>query len=118
VFFKGEDSTKNMQKSLKEEKGSTKRFSGKRSEKQKGRAMKVVALRNRCIASGACTLAASQVFDQRESDGVVELLQEHPSLDQLQQVRQAIAACPSQVFVVEEEDNLSELRLSTNDEDM
>ena len=80
--------------------------------------MKVIALRNRCIASGACVLAAKEVFDQRESDGVVEILQERPSLDQLQKVRQAVAACPAQVFFVEEEDNLSELALITNDEDM
>jgi len=80
--------------------------------------MKVVALRNRCIASGACVLAASQVFDQRESDGVVELLQKHPSLDLLKKVQQAVAACPSQVFVVEEEEDLSELTLTTNDEEM
>jgi ferredoxin len=80
--------------------------------------MKVTALTNRCIASGACVLAASQVFTQRESDGVVELLQERPSLDLLKKVQQAVAACPSQVFVVEEEDDLSELTLTTNDEDM
>ena len=80
--------------------------------------MKVIAFRNRCIASGACVLATSQVFDQRESDGVVEILQERPSLEQLRKIQQAVAACPSQVFVVEEEDNLSELTLSTNDEEM
>jgi len=58
------------------------------------------------------------VFTQRESDGVVELLRERPSLDLLQKVQQAVAACPSQVFVVEEEDDLSELTLTTNDEEM
>ena len=80
--------------------------------------MKVVALTNRCIASGACVLAASRVFTQRESDGVVEILQERPSLDLLKKVQQAVVACPSQVFVVEEEDDLSELTLTTNDEEM
>jgi ferredoxin len=80
--------------------------------------MKVTALTNRCIASGACVLACSQVFDQRESDGVVKILQEHPSLDLLKKVQNAAAACPSQVFVVEEEEDHSELTLSTNDEDM
>jgi ferredoxin len=80
--------------------------------------MKVIALTDRCIASGACILAASQVFSQRESDGVVELLQECPSLDQLQKVQQAVAACPSQVFVVEEEDDRSELTLTINDEEI
>lgn len=80
--------------------------------------MKVTALTNRCIASGACVLAASQVFSQRESDGVVELLQERPSLDQLRKVQQAVAACPSQVFVMEEEDDLSQLMLTINDEEI
>ncbi|HEX4203718.1 MAG TPA: ferredoxin [Ktedonobacteraceae bacterium] len=80
--------------------------------------MKVTALTNRCIASGACVLACSQAFGQRESDGTVEILQEHPSLDLLKKVQQAVAACPSQVFVVEEEGDLSELTLTTNDEEM
>jgi ferredoxin len=80
--------------------------------------MKVTALTNRCIASGACVLAASEVFSQRESDGVVEILQEHPSLDLLKKVRQAVAACPSQVFVVEEEEDRTQLTLTTNDEEM
>lgn len=77
-----------------------------------------MAHRNRCSASGACVLATSQVFDQRESDGVVELRESRPSLDQLQKVQKAVAACPSQVFVVVEEDDLSELQLFTNDEEM
>lgn len=80
--------------------------------------MKVIAFTRRCIASGVCVLACSQVFSQRESDGVIELLQKHPSLDQLKKVQQAVAACPSQVFVVEEEDDLSELLLSTTDQEM
>jgi ferredoxin len=80
--------------------------------------MKVTALTNRCIASGSCVLATGQVFSQRESDGVVEILQERPSLDLLKKVRQAVAACPAQVFVIEEEEDLSELTLTTNDEEI
>lgn len=80
--------------------------------------MKVIAVRNRCIASGACFLACSQVFSQRESDGTVEILQEHPSLDLLQQVQQAVTGCPAQVFVVEEEEDLSQLTLTVDDEEM
>ena len=67
---------------------------------------------------GGCVLACSQVFSQRESAGVVELLQEHPSLDLLKKVQQAVATCPSQVFVVEEEEDLSELTLTTNEENL
>ncbi|HEU4325484.1 MAG TPA: ferredoxin [Roseiflexaceae bacterium] len=80
--------------------------------------MKVIALTSRCIGSGACVLACSQVFTQRESDGVVELLQERPALELLPKVQRAVAACPAGVFVVEEEDDLSELTLATNDEDL
>lgn len=80
--------------------------------------MKVVALTSRCIASGSCVLACSQVFSQRDSDGVVELLQERPPLALLKKVQHAVASCPAQVFVVEEEDDLSSLSLSTNDEDL
>jgi ferredoxin len=80
--------------------------------------MKVIALTNRCIASGACVLACSQVFNQRESDGVVELLQERPSLELLKKVQLAVAACPSQVFVVEDDDDQSELTLTTNDQEI
>jgi ferredoxin len=80
--------------------------------------MRVTALRNRCIASGSCVLACAQVFDQSEVDGTVELLQEHPPLELLQKVRNAVAACPAQVFVAKDEDNTSELTLTTNDVDM
>lgn len=80
--------------------------------------MKVTALRSRCVASGSCVLACSQVFTQREGDGVVELRESRPSLDLLQQVQQAVEGCPSLVFVVEEEDDLSELTLTTNGEEM
>ena len=79
--------------------------------------MKVTAFTNRCIASGSCVLTCSQVFNQRESDGVVELLQEHPPLDLLKKVQQAVMACPAQVFEVAEEEDLSQLSLSTNDTD-
>lgn len=80
--------------------------------------MRVIALTNRCIASGACVLACSQVFSQRESDGVVEILEERPSLDLLTHVQQAVATCPSQALVVEAEEDRSELTLTTNDEEM
>ncbi|WP_111323792.1 4Fe-4S domain-containing protein [Thermosporothrix hazakensis] len=63
-------------------------------------------------------LACSKVFSQRDSDGVVELLQQRLPLELLKQVQQAVDACPTQVFVVEEEDDHSQLILKTNDEDL
>ncbi len=79
--------------------------------------MRVTAFTNRCIASGSCVLACSQVFDQRESDGVVEILQQHPPLDLAQKVMQAVNACPSMALEAEDEDNRTELVLTTNDQD-
>ena len=93
-------------------------FRDKGSCEKKEKAMKVIALTNRCVASGNCVLACSQVFSQRESDGVVEVLQQRPSLNLLEKVQEAVDGCPSQVFIMEEEDNLSELVLITNDEEM
>jgi len=80
--------------------------------------MRVTAFRNRCIASGSCVLACAQVFGQRDSDGTVEILQEQPPLELLQKVRYAVESCPAQVFVAEDEGNISELTLTTNDQDM
>ena len=80
--------------------------------------MKVTALTSRCIGSGSCVLACSQVFTQRESDGVVELLQERPPLQLVQQVRRAVADCPAQVFVVEQADDLSVLTLAVDDQEL
>lgn len=79
--------------------------------------MKVTALTSRCIGSGVCVLTCSQVFSQREEDGVVELLQAHPAPELLPKVQQAVAACPAEVFVVEEADDRSELTLTINDQE-
>jgi ferredoxin len=45
---------------------------------------------------------ATELFDQRDEDGVVVLLNEHPSADQAEDARQAAAACPAQVIHIEE----------------
>jgi ferredoxin len=79
--------------------------------------MRVTAFTNRCIASGSCVLVCSQVFSQHESDGVVEVLQEHPPLTLLEKVRQAVNACPSLALEAEDEENTSELTITTNDQD-
>jgi ferredoxin len=43
--------------------------------------MRVIASTDKFIASGSCVLACPQVFGQRDEDGVVHILHEHPSLD-------------------------------------
>ena len=64
--------------------------------------MRVIADRKKCCSSGMCVATAPDVFAQRESDGLVTVLVEHPP-DVLQsQVRRAIEACPVGAISIEE----------------
>jgi ferredoxin len=49
-----------------------------------------------------CVMNASDVFDQREDDGVVELLITEPGPDQAEETRKAAAACPALAIHIEE----------------
>lgn len=64
--------------------------------------MKVVIDQDKCIASGLCVLAVPDVFDQREEDGVVLLLDENTPAELDADVRQAATVCPSGAITVEE----------------
>ena len=64
--------------------------------------MKVVIDEDKCIAAGQCVTVAMQVFDQREEDGVVVLLTEHPPAELADDVRQAAALCPGLAIAIEE----------------
>jgi ferredoxin len=78
--------------------------------------VRVIAYTQKCIAGGNCVLACSDVFEQRDSDGTVHVLNEWPSLALLENVRQAVDLCPSQVFSIEDEANESELVVVENDQ--
>lgn len=71
--------------------------------------MHVIAQTQKCIASGTCVLTCPQVFEQRDEDGVVHVVDEHPSLTLLARVRQVVDLCPAQVFRLENEDETGEL---------
>jgi ferredoxin len=64
--------------------------------------MKVTVDQDQCVSAGQCVLNAAEVFDQRDEDGVVVLLDEHPPAEQADNVRRAAAACPAQAIAVEE----------------
>jgi ferredoxin len=53
-----------------------------------------------CIGSGVCALIAPEVFDQRDDDGVVVLLNEHPPERYHESVRDAATRCPAAVIEV------------------
>ncbi len=57
--------------------------------------MKVLIDQDKCVGSGQCVLAAPEVFDQRDEDGIAILLTDSPTEDQLAGVRQAARICPA-----------------------
>jgi ferredoxin len=65
--------------------------------------MRVIADQGTCVGSGQCVLAAAQVFDQRDEDGVVTLLDDNPPPELHEAVRQAAAVCPALAITVVEE---------------
>ena len=64
--------------------------------------MKVNVDQDKCVSSGQCVLNASEVFDQRDEDGVVVLLEPEPGPDQIDSARRAAAACPALAINIEE----------------
>ena len=57
---------------------------------------------DKCVSSGMCVLNAGEVFDQRDDDGVVELLVMEPGPEYAEQTRRAAAACPALAIHIEE----------------
>jgi ferredoxin len=64
--------------------------------------MRVIVDTEKCIASGSCVTADPDVFDQREEDGIVILLEENPSPEHLEAVQKAARVCPAMAIIVEE----------------
>ncbi|SEH71563.1 Ferredoxin [Mycolicibacterium rutilum] len=64
--------------------------------------MKVTVDQDKCVSSGQCVLNAGDVFDQRDDDGVVVLLDDSPSEDRAEDARKAAAACPALAIHIED----------------
>jgi ferredoxin len=58
---------------------------------------------DKCVAVGVCALAAPEVFDQNEDDGVVVLLDATPGPEQYDAVQEAIIRCPAAVIRLEQQ---------------
>ncbi|MET9266931.1 ferredoxin [Amycolatopsis sp. NPDC004079] len=63
--------------------------------------MKVVVDQSRCVGAGQCVLVAPEVFDQRDEDGIVVLLQENPTEDLHAQAKEAAQLCPALAIEVD-----------------
>ncbi|MFG2861194.1 ferredoxin [Streptomyces sioyaensis] len=57
--------------------------------------MKIIIDENKCVGAGQCVLAADEVFDQREEDGIVVLLNPSPPDDLNDRVENAARLCPA-----------------------
>ena len=55
-----------------------------------------------CVGAGMCVLSTAEVFDQRDEDGVVTLLQDMPPERLHEAVRGAARKCPSLAIIVED----------------
>ncbi|MET7332060.1 ferredoxin [Nonomuraea sp. NPDC005650] len=65
--------------------------------------MKVIVDEDKCCGAGQCVLIAPEVFDQREDDGIVILLEAEPAADRHAAVREAAAVCPAAAIQVVED---------------
>ncbi|KAF2775161.1 ferredoxin [Streptomyces sp. OM5714] len=54
------------------------------------------------MAAGQCVLLAPEVFDQRDEDGIVELLDARPAPGAREGVREAAEVCPAAAIQVVE----------------
>jgi ferredoxin len=64
--------------------------------------MKLTVDQDKCCGAGQCVLLAPDVFDQREEDGIVVLLDETPADALHAVVREAASVCPAAAITVEE----------------
>jgi ferredoxin len=63
--------------------------------------MKIIIDQQRCIGAGQCVRTAPEVFDQRETDGIVVLVNPVPSEALRSKVEKAAKLCPSKSIRIE-----------------
>jgi len=62
--------------------------------------MKVSVDQHKCVSSGQCVVTAPDIFDQREEDGVVQLITANPADQHAEAVCQAEALCPAEAITI------------------
>ncbi|WP_024874369.1 ferredoxin [Saccharomonospora piscinae] len=64
--------------------------------------MRISVDEDRCCGSGQCSMLVPEVFDQREDDGIVALLDASPPTQLHDSVREAADMCPTSAIQVED----------------
>lgn len=65
--------------------------------------MKVSIVRDRCVGAGRCVVAAPEVFDQDDDDGIAILLTDSPAPGTRAAVADAANLCPGRAIHVTED---------------
>lgn len=65
--------------------------------------MKIEIDEDKCIGAGQCVLSAPELFDQRDEDGVVVLLDEAPEPERQAAAQEAAALCPAAAITVRQD---------------
>ncbi|MFS8197515.1 ferredoxin [Streptomyces sp. CWNU-52B] len=65
--------------------------------------MKITVDEDKCCGAGQCVLIAPEVFDQRDEDGIVVLLDATPAADRHEVVRESAAICPGAAIHLHED---------------
>ncbi|MFF2727835.1 ferredoxin [Streptomyces sp. NPDC058008] len=65
--------------------------------------MKITVDEEKCCGAGQCVLIAPEVFDQRDEDGVVVLLDSAPPAGQHEAVQESAAVCPAAAIHLHED---------------
>ena len=64
--------------------------------------MKVTVDQDKCCGAGQCVMLAPEVFDQRDEDGVVVLLEPEPAAHLEAAIREAANVCPAAAIELSE----------------
>lgn len=64
--------------------------------------MKITVDEPKCCGAGQCVLIAPEVFDQRDEDGIVVLLDAEPPAAEHADAREAAQVCPAAAILIEE----------------
>lgn len=65
--------------------------------------MRIEADLDRCVGAGQCVLTVPARFDQNDEDGRVLVLQTEVDQAGAEEVREAVAVCPSQALALVEQ---------------
>jgi ferredoxin len=62
--------------------------------------VKITVDQGKCCGAGTCVLLAPDVFDQRDEDGIVVLLDDAPPAELHALVQEAASVCPAAAIAV------------------